>query len=660
LGQGFYGTITPPVILRNMLQNPGWYTAYTPYQAEISQGRMEMLLNFQTMICDLTGMQISNASVLDEATAAAEALSMCHALHEETIEAFFVDNEVHPSTADVVRSRASVLGIEVVRGDAAAFDFDAHRVCGALLQYPGTTGVVRSDLDRVIQRIHDSKAKVVVATDLLALTLLRSPGSLGADITVGSAQRFGVPMSCGGPHAGFVATNLDYARRMPGRIMGVSIDRERGLPAIRMALQTREQHIRREKATSNICTAQALLANMAASYAIYHGPQGLTAIAERVHTLTEGLRLGLGRVPGLAVSQEITFDTVSYELPVKGSAKGHLQHLRDQGYNVRPLGKRSFAIALDETITEDDIDALIAAVRQDVVGDKRGFKEWSKQLGAHPPRLLKGNKGSHLRRTDAFLTYPTFNSYHSETEMMRYLFSLQQKDLALNSAMIPLGSCTMKLNAASEMIPVTWPELSSLHPFAPKDQMKGTFKMVEQLTSQLASITGFDAVSLQPNSGAAGEYAGLRAIRAYQHSVGEGHRDVCLIPTSAHGTNPASAAMAGLKIVQIKCGVDGYVDLAHLREQATRHSKNLSCVMITYPSTYGVFEENIRETIAIVKEHGGQIYMDGANMNAQVGLTSPGFLGADVCHLNLHKTFCIPHGGGGPGVGPICVRVCTD
>lgn len=551
LGQGFYGTVTPPVILRNVLENPAWYTAYTPYQAEISQGRMEMLLNYQTMVCELTGMRVANASLLDEGTAAAEALSMCHALHAEGPTAYFVDAAVHPSTLEVVRTRASVLGMAVHVGDPLKFDFNGTPVSGALLQHIGTDGNVRPELRSAVERIKQSKALVVAATDLLACTLLEPPGALGFDAAVGSAQRFGVPMGYGGPHAAFFATrDLQTARRMPGRIMSVSRDRERGQPALRMALQAREQHIRRDKATSNICTAQALLANMAASYAIYHGPKGLRDIATRTHRLAAVLAEGLKRMKGdVELTTPVFFDTVSFRLMKGRTAARVVSSCLESGYNVRALDRKHVTIAVDETTSLDDVFALLDGIRRGVGRDRNlTRRDREKLVEAVKAPLEEGGSAAQLRRTSEFLTHPAFNSYHSETEMLRYLYRLQGKDLSLASAMIPLGSCTMKLNATSEMIPVSWPEISNMHPFAPLRQAEGYLIMINQLSETLASITGFDAVSLQPNSGASGEYAGLCAIRAYHKHIGEPQRDVCLIPTSAHGTNPASAVMAGLKV----------------------------------------------------------------------------------------------------------------
>ncbi len=645
LGQGYHDCVVPAVIQRNVLENPGWYTQYTPYQAEISQGRLEGLLAFQTMVCDLTGLAIANASMLDEATAAAEAMTMCHAIAQGRggsmpRNRFLVADDCHPQTIAVVRTRAQPLGIEVavIRRDAA---IDAG-CFGLLLQYPATDGAAH-DHRAAVERAHTAGALTVVACDLLALTLLVAPGEFGADIAVGNSQRFGVPLGFGGPHAAFLATRDEFKRQMPGRIVGVSKDAQ-GRPALRLALQTREQHIRREKATSNICTAQALLANMAAMYACYHGPDGLRAIARRVHLMACVLASGL-RELGFEVPSHAYFDTVRVGL---GGTRADLliSAAASRGINLRRLGDFEVAIALDETVGEAELIELFA-----VFGGGRACLA--------PSDLASGVRTSFpaaIARQSAFLTHPVFNTHHSETEMLRFLRRLESKDLSLTTSMIPLGSCTMKLNATSEMVPVSWAEFSKLHPFAPADQSQGYRDLFRQLEAWLAEITGFDAVSLQPNAGSQGEYAGLLAITAWHASRAQAHRRVCLIPTSAHGTNPASASMVGLAVVPVACDPRGNVDLGDLRAKAAAHAADLACLMLTYPSTHGVFEEGIRDACRIVHEHGGQVYMDGANMNAQVGLCSPGDLGADVCHLNLHKTFCIPHGGGGPGMGPIGVR----
>jgi glycine dehydrogenase len=640
IGMGYHGCITPGVIQRNVLENPGWYTQYTPYQSEISQGRLEALLNFQTMVADLTGLPIANASLLDEATAAAEAMHLCHALSDGERNAFFVAEDCHPQTIEVVKTRAGALGIEVRVGDPLGDDFAAGDLFGVLLQYPATDGRVL-DYGPVAERAHAAGALVVVAADLLALTLLRAPGELGADVAVGSAQRFGVPMGYGGPHAAFLATRNEYRRQLAGRIIGVSRDR-RGKTALRMAIQTREQHIRREKATSNICTAQVLLAIMASMYAVYHGPEGLKAIARRVHALAAVLAEGLRRL-GFTVGREPFFDTVRVGTGER-SADEVLTAAEARGINLRKLGERALSIALDEAVTAADLDDLFEVF----AGRVRGFS--AEDLAAEVDLDIPAPHA----RTSEFLTHPVFNSFHTEHEMLRYIKRLEGRDLSLATSMIPLGSCTMKLNATAEMEPVTWPEFAALHPFAPIEQTRGYQELFRTLESWLCEITGFAACSLQPNAGSQGEYSGLMVIHAYHRSHGEGQRDVCLIPVSAHGTNPASAVMAGLKVVAVACDAGGNVDLDDLRAKAGQHRDRLSALMVTYPSTHGVFEEGIREICEIVHEHGGQVYLDGANMNAQVGLCRPGDYGADVCHLNLHKTFCIPHGGGGPGMGPIC------
>jgi glycine cleavage system P protein (glycine dehydrogenase) len=637
IGCGYSDCITPPVIQRNILENPGWYTAYTPYQAELAQGRLEALLNFQTMITDLTALEIANASLLDEATAAAEAMALCHAVVPNR-KTFFVADNCHPQTIAVVQTRAKPLGIEIQIGNFAEFELD-ETVFGALVQYPATDGAIYDYAD-FIKRAHDAGALVVVAADILALTLLKPPGEFGADVAVGNTQRFGVPLGFGGPHAAYFATRDEYKRHMPGRLVGVSRDTE-GHPAYRLALQTREQHIRRDKATSNICTAQVLLAVIASMYAVYHGPRGLRAIAERVHRLTSQVADGL-RALGLKITHENFFDTISVE--VESSAL-ILEHAQKADCNLRALGPHAIGISFDETTTARDIELLMSVFRGTLVRD---FAD--EELGAPPIRIPQSTI-----RTSEFLTHAVFNTHDTETEMLRYLKKLESRDLSLTTSMIPLGSCTMKLNATAEMFPISWPEISKLHPFAPTEQTAGYAEICKQLENWLAEITGFDAISLQPNAGSQGEYAGLLAIREYHASRNEGHRNVCLIPTSAHGTNPASANMAGFRVVSVACLKDGDIDIADLRAKAEAHARDLAALMVTYPSTHGVFESTIREICDIVHAHGGQVYMDGANMNAQVGLCRPGDYGADVCHLNLHKTFCIPHGGGGPGVGPIGV-----
>ncbi len=640
IGMGYYDTITPPVIQRNVLENPGWYTQYTPYQAEISQGRLEALLNFQTMASELTGLDLANASMLDEATAAAEAMTMSHRLKDGR-NTFFISETCHPQTIEVVRSRAHALKIEVFVGNHETFEFN-DQVFGALVQYPNTFGAIH-DYSGFAEKAHAAGAMVTVASDLLALTLIKPPGEFGADIAVGSAQRFGVPLGYGGPHAAFFATRDEFKRQMPGRIVGVSKD-SRGKPALRLALGTREQHIRREKATSNICTAQALLANMASLYACYHGPEGLKAIAQRVHLLTQILA-GVLTALGHKVSTLNVFDTLRVEPKGKTSAD-ILKIAEAHRMNFRVIDDKTIGISLDETTGKNEVEEIIQIIN----GDKdRVFNIANVVTGSASKVTLPTS------RTSSFLQHPVFNRYHSETEMLRYIKRLESRDLSLTASMIPLGSCTMKLNAAAEMFPVSWPEFGKIHPFAPIKQTRGYQKMFEQLETWLAEITGFAGISLQPNAGSQGEYAGLLVIRAYHESRGDAHRNVCLIPTSAHGTNPASAVMAGMKVVAVACDTNGNIDVADLRAKAEAHKADLSCLMITYPSTHGVFEETIREICEIIHANGGQVYMDGANMNAQVGLTSPGFIGADVCHLNLHKTFCIPHGGGGPGVGPIGV-----
>lgn len=631
IGQGYYGTITPSVILRNLFENPGWYTQYTPYQAEIAQGRLESLLNFQTMVSDLTALPIANASLLDEGTAAAEAMNLLHASNgKDGKNKFFVDEQVFAQTIDVLKTRAVPVGVDLVIGDLKTMAVDASYF-GILIQYPDASGEIR-DYRNLIQQVHDLEAGVVMATDLLALTLLTPPGELGADIAVGSAQRFGVPMGFGGPHAAFFATKDEFKRIIPGRIIGVSVDAQ-GERCLRMALQTREQHIRREKATSNICTAQALLANIAAMYAVYHGPDGLQAIAKRVSMYTKALADSLGK----AVINTYYFDTITIQVE---DADASMKVLEDAGFNARKVNTTKISISLDETILPEHVESLVTALK----GNQTNFAD------------TLNNIPEWATRTSSYLSHPVFRSHHSESQMMRYLKSLEDKDLALNRSMISLGSCTMKLNAASEMIPVSQPHWGSLHPFAPRHQWKGYEQLLRTLEKDLCTITGFDACSLQPNSGAQGEYAGLLVIKAYHESRNDHHRNVILIPISAHGTNPASAAMCAFKIVIVACDEKGNIDVNDLKVKAEEHSANLAGLMVTYPSTHGVFEETIREICEVVHQHGGQVYMDGANMNAQVGLTSPGNIGADVCHLNLHKTFAIPHGGGGPGMGPICVK----
>jgi len=636
IGMGYYDTAVPGVIQRNILENPGWYTAYTPYQAEIAQGRLEALLNFQTVVCDLTGLEIANASMLDEGTAAAEAMMLCHRVkmgENAGASSFFVSAACHPQTIDIVRTRAKPLGVEVVVGDHRTFAFSGN-VFGALVQYPDTTGSIH-DFAAFFAQAHAAGALTVVATDLLALTLLRAPGEFGADVAVGSAQRFGVPMGFGGPHAGFFATRDAYKRQMPGRLVGVSKD-VHGHPALRLALGTREQHIRRDKATSNICTAQVLLAVMASMYAVYHGPEGLRKIAQRTRLLT-GLLAGGLKSTGATVNVEPVFDT----LTISG-VDAALIHARavKAGFNLRPVDASTVGVSCDETTTSAEVEKLVSIFS-------------GVALPAADTVAL--DYAAPHQRTSAYLTAAVFHRCHTEHEMLRYIRRLEAKDLSLCHSMISLGSCTMKLNATSEMFPVTWPEFGRLHPFAPAGQTKGYAKLFAQLEKWLAEITGFAAVSLQPNAGSQGEYAGLLVIRAYHEARGEGHRHICLIPTSAHGTNPASAAMCGFRVVAVACDASGNIDVPDLKAKAAEHAANLAALMVTYPSTHGVFEPAIRDICRAVHAHGGQVYMDGANMNAQVGLTSPGFIGADVCHLNLHKTFCIPHGGGGPGMGPIGV-----
>ncbi|EJY0698905.1 TPA: aminomethyl-transferring glycine dehydrogenase [Vibrio parahaemolyticus] len=639
IGQGYYNTFTPNVILRNVLENPGWYTAYTPYQPEISQGRLESLLNFQQMVIDLTGMEIANASLLDEATAAAEAMTLCKRAGKSKSNVFFVADDVHPQTIEVVKTRAKFIGFEVLVGSLESLP--EQDVFGALVQYPSTTGEVR-DLTDIIAKAQANKTLVTVATDLLASTLLKPAGEMGADVAIGSAQRFGVPMGYGGPHAAFMATRDKHKRTMPGRVIGVSID-AKGNQALRMAMQTREQHIRREKATSNICTAQALLANMASFYAVYHGAEGLRTIARRTHHMTAILAAGLTK-GGFELAHNSFFDTITINTGEKTQDLYTKALAADINLRVLP-GK--LGISLDETTTVADVEALFA-----VFGVKEDVTALSKEIAGNEFAAIPES----LRRTSEYLTHPVFNTYHSETQMMRYLKQLENKDFSLTHGMIPLGSCTMKLNAAAEMIPITWPEFGSIHPFAPAEQAAGYAALAKDLKEKLCEITGYDAFSLQPNSGASGEYAGLIAIQRYHESRGEGHRNVCLIPSSAHGTNPATASMVSMKVVVVKCDDEGNIDIDDLAAKIEKHKDNLSSIMITYPSTHGVYEEKVKEVCEMVHAAGGQVYLDGANMNAQVGLTSPGFIGSDVSHLNLHKTFCIPHGGGGPGMGPIGVK----
>ncbi len=646
IGQGYYDTITPPVIQRSVLENPGWYTQYTPYQAEISQGRLEALLNFQTLASELTGLDIANASMLDEATAAAEAMTMSHRLKDDR-NLFFISETCHPQTIEVVRSRAHALGIETVIGSAENFPF-SEKVFGALVQYPDTFGAIH-DYSGFAEKAHAAGAILTVATDLLALTLIKPPGEFGADIAVGSAQRFGVPLGYGGPHAAFFATRDEFKRQMPGRIVGVSKD-SRGKPALRLALGTREQHIRREKATSNICTAQALLANMASLYAVYHGPEGLKKIAERVTSFAAILATGLNDIGYVSATKLGSNYFGAVVVFVENSTK-FVEAANKCRINLRIVDERTISISLDETTTAADVESLFKLFN---TSDKATLTVEQVLREYHHVADWVGLP-ENVRRTSSFLTHKVFNSYHSETEMLRYIKRLESRDLSLTASMIPLGSCTMKLNAAAEMFPVSWPEFGKLHPFAPLAQTRGYQTLFQNLENWLGEITGFAGISLQPNAGSQGEYAGLLVIRAYHESRGEAHRNVCLIPTSAHGTNPASAVMAGMTVVAVACDTNGNIDVADLKSKAEAHKNDLSCLMITYPSTHGVFEETIREICEIIHANGGQVYMDGANMNAQVGLTSPGFIGADVCHLNLHKTFCIPHGGGGPGVGPIGV-----
>ena len=645
IGQGYYGTHTPNVILRNVLENPAWYTAYTPYQAEISQGRMEALINFQTMVTDLTGMDIANASLLDEASAAAEAMTLAKRSSKSKSSTLLVSGDTHPQTLEVLRTRAEPLGLVIETADSAeaySTALEKGDFFAVLVQYPASSGWLY-DWGKEAEAIHAKGALLIFATDLLALTLLKPPGEMGADIVIGNSQRFGVPFGFGGPHAAFMACRDAYKRSMPGRLIGVSIDAA-GNPAYRLTLQTREQHIRREKATSNICTAQVLLAVMASMYAVYHGPEGLTRIAMRVARLAAILKAGLAELGYVHDHHSTAFDTISLKTGARTDAL--LARARAMGLNLRKAWDEYICISLDETTTRSDIELL-----WEVFGEDQALPSVD-ALETSAPDLIPAE----LRRSSAFLTHPVFNSHHSEHELLRYLRMLADKDLAMDRTMIPLGSCTMKLNATAEMIPVTWPEFGNLHPFAPAEQTRGYGELISGLEAMLVEITGYDAVSLQPNSGAQGEYAGLLAIRAYHASRGEAHRDICLIPESAHGTNPASAQMCGMKVVVTKCDGNGNVDVEDIRAQAEKHSANLAAIMMTYPSTHGVFEEDVVRICEIVHAHGGQVYTDGANMNALVGLAKPGQWGSDVSHLNLHKTFCIPHGGGGPGVGPCAVK----
>lgn len=643
IGMGYYDTLVPNVILRNVLENPGWYTAYTPYQPEIAQGRLEAILNFQQMTMDLTGLDLASASLLDEATAAAEAMAMAKRVSKSKSNAYFVADNVYPQTIDVVKTRAEMFGFEVIV--APAREAADHDVFGALFQYPDRYGQLHN-LEQLIADVQAKKGVVAVAADIMSLVMLKAPGEMGADMVLGSAQRFGVPMGYGGPHAAFFATRDKYKRSLPGRIIGVSKD-SRGKLALRMAMQTREQHIRREKANSNICTAQVLLANMASFYAVYHGPQGLRTIAERIHRLTDIVALGL-QDKGVKLENSHWFDTLTFKL--EGNQQEIIDRAVAHGLNLRVDGDNVFGVSFDEAKTRDDVENLFNAL----FGDDHGL-----DVDVLDSRVGSGDVQSipsELERTSAILEHEVFNTHHSETEMLRYIKKLENKDLSLNHSMISLGSCTMKLNATAEMIPVTWPEFGQLHPFCPEDQAAGYYELLRTLSTWLIDITGYDAMSMQPNSGAQGEYAGLLAIQKYHESRGDAHRNICLIPSSAHGTNPASAQMMGMKVVVVDCDKNGNVDLDDLKAKAAEAGGNLSCIMVTYPSTHGVYEEGIRTICDVVHEHGGQVYLDGANMNAQVGVTSPGYIGADVSHLNLHKTFCIPHGGGGPGMGPIGVK----
>ncbi len=642
IGMGYAGCITPPVIQRNILENPGWYTQYTPYQAEIAQGRLEALLNYQTMVMDLTGLEIANSSLLDEGTAAAEAMAMSYNLQKkQAANTFFVSEQCHPQTIDIIRTRALPLGIEVIVGDHQQYDFAEHPTFGTLLQYPATDGGIY-DYRTFVEAAHGAGALVTVATDLLSLLLLTPPGEWGADIAVGNSQRFGVPLGYGGPHAAFFATRAAYQRKIPGRIVGISHDVQ-DKPALRLALQTREQHIRRDKATSNICTAQVLLAVIAGMYAVYHGPQGLKQIASRVHGLTSLLGTGLKKL-GFELTSELFFDTVTVKLGALSVEELRVRS-QSQSINLRYLDAETVSIAFDETTTPNDLWDVLSLFTSEALPFT--LDDLLAEAPLEYPELHQ--------RTSPYLTEPVFNHYHSESELLRYMHRLQAKDLSLTTSMIPLGSCTMKLNGTSEMVPVTWPEFGQLHPFVPVEQAQGYKELFQQLEAMLAEITGFAGISLQPNAGSQGEYTGLLVIHQYHASRGDTHRHICLIPDSAHGTNPASAVMAGMKVVVVACDELGNIDMADLRQKAEQHRDNLSALMVTYPSTHGVFEETIQEICDLIHECGGQVYMDGANLNAQVGLCRPGDIGADVCHLNLHKTFCIPHGGGGPGMGPIGV-----
>ncbi|HWO14634.1 MAG TPA: aminomethyl-transferring glycine dehydrogenase, partial [Polyangiaceae bacterium] len=644
IGMGYYDTLTPAVIQRNILENPGWYTQYTPYQAEIAQGRLEALMNFQTLISDLTGLPFANASLLDEGTAAAEAVTMCHHISRQRKSRFFVDSDIHPQTLAVLRTRAEPVGIEIVVGSVRELTFDDAELFGVLVSYPGSSGAVH-DYRELTGRAHAADVRVVVATDLLAACLLTPPGEFGADIAIGSSQRFGVPLGYGGPHAAFLSTTDAHKRLLPGRIVGLSVD-SHGRPAYRLALQTREQHIRRDRATSNICTAQVLLAITASMYAVYHGPLGVRAIAERVHRLTATLARGLAD-RGLRLSQgEVYFDTLSVEL-APAQRREVLDRARRAGVNLRCDRPDGLGVSLDETSTLSSVHQLFDVF----LGGSFDADALAALYGAEPAPYP-----APFARQSRYLTHPVFNSHHSEHELLRYMKRLENRDLSLTTSMIPLGSCTMKLNATAEMLPLTWAQLGRLHPFAPPEQAQGYARLFADLEAWLAEITGMDAVSLQPNAGAQGEYAGLLAIRGYHRSVGDERREVCLIPTSAHGTNPATAVMAGMRVVAVACDSRGNVDIGDLRAKAAEHQNQLGALMLTYPSTHGVFEEQVREVCDIVHAAGGLVYLDGANMNAQVGLCRPGDYGADVCHLNLHKTFCIPHGGGGPGMGPIAVK----
>ncbi len=654
IGMGYYDTIVPPVIQRNVLENPGWYTAYTPYQPEISQGRLEALLNYQQMVMDLTGMELANASLLDEATAAAEAMALCKRSNRLKTDKFFVDEDVFPQTLEVLKTRAQYFGFELIIGDPQT-DLEKHEVFGVLLQYPGISGNV-NDIEPVIKQAHKQKALVCVATDLMALVLLKAPGEMDADIVFGNSQRFGVPMGNGGPHAAFFAVKDKFKRSVPGRVIGVSVD-TRGNPALRMAMQTREQHIRREKATSNICTAQALLANMAGFYAIYHGATRLKQIASRINRLASILAAAI-RQSDLSKAEYLVntswFDTLTIHV---GDHQTELyQNALDKGINLRKVDNDKLAVSFDETKTVADVEELIGLFLCDDTHNSEGCFD----VGKLDEQIVSTQCDSGIpptyQRKSEILTHEVFKQHQTETEMMRYLKRLENKDLSLVHAMIPLGSCTMKLNAASELMPVSWSEFANIHPFAPADQKQGYQQMIDELSAWLCEVTGYDAISMQPNSGAQGEYAGLVAINRYNESIGQGHRNICLIPTSAHGTNPASAAMAKMKIVLVNCDDNGNIDIADLKDKATKHKDDLACIMVTYPSTHGVFEEAIVEVCDIIHDCGGQVYLDGANLNAQVGLSKPGKFGSDVSHLNLHKTFAIPHGGGGPGVGPIGVR----